>query len=72
MTSALHEILESKRALRRELASLPVAEKLRILDVMREREVAIRSATPPDEAESAPRLGTDDSSRVSVDSPPRG
>jgi hypothetical protein len=42
MTSALHEILESKRALRRELAALPVAEKLRMLDVMRERETAIR------------------------------
>jgi len=43
MTSSLHEILESKRALRRELAALPIAEKLRMLDAMRERERAIRS-----------------------------
>jgi len=42
MTSTLHDILESKRALRRALASLPVAEKLRMLDVMRERQMEIR------------------------------
>jgi len=40
MTSPLQKILESKRALRRELASRPVAEKLRMLEVMRERELA--------------------------------
>ena len=43
MTPSLHDILESKRALRRELASLPVAEKLRMLDRMRAREVVILS-----------------------------
>ncbi len=42
MTFDLHMILESKRALRRELAARPVAEKLRILDALRERELAIR------------------------------
>jgi hypothetical protein len=36
------KILESKRALRRSLAARPVAEKLRMLDALREREVAIR------------------------------
>lgn len=40
--SSLKTILESKRKLRRELASRPVAEKLRMLDLMRERELAIR------------------------------
>lgn len=40
---SLDKILESKRALRRELASRPVAEKLRMLDAMRERESSIRS-----------------------------
>lgn len=35
MNSPLQRIIESKRALRLELAALPVAEKLRILDVMR-------------------------------------
>lgn len=42
MTTSLQKILESKRALRRELAARPVAEKLRMLDAMRERELAIR------------------------------
>ena len=42
MTTSLQKILESKRALRRELATRPIAEKLRMLDVMRERELAIR------------------------------
>jgi hypothetical protein len=37
-----HAILESKRALRRKLAARPVAEKLRLLDALRERELAIR------------------------------
>jgi hypothetical protein len=42
MSESLYKILESKRALRRKLASRPAAEKLRILDAMREREMAIR------------------------------
>jgi len=42
MSFELHAILESKRALRRQLAARPVAEKLRLLDAMREREIAIR------------------------------
>jgi hypothetical protein len=43
------KILESKRALRRNLAARPVAEKLRILDALRERELAIRrNAVPSD------------------------
>jgi hypothetical protein len=46
MTDSLRKIVESKRALRRELASLPVAEKLRMLDEMREREAAIRASSP--------------------------
>ena len=35
---------ESKGALRRKLAARPVAEKLAILDTLRERELAIRHA----------------------------
>lgn len=42
MSFDLQRILESKRALRRNLAMRPVAEKLRMLDAMREREIAIR------------------------------
>ncbi len=46
MSFDLQKVLESKRALRRDLASRPVAEKLRMLDAMRERELAIRSSSP--------------------------
>jgi hypothetical protein len=39
------KILESKRALRRKLAALPVAEKLRMLDDLRQRTLDIRGST---------------------------
>ena len=42
MTVSLQKIIENKRALRRELATRPIVEKLRMLDAMRERELAIR------------------------------
>jgi len=42
MSFDLEKILESKRALRRNLTTRPVAEKLRMLDALREREIAIR------------------------------
>jgi hypothetical protein len=42
MSLDLQKILESKRALRRNLAARPVAEKLRMLEALRERELAIR------------------------------
>ena len=45
MSFDLQKILESKRALRRDLAARPVAEKLRMLDALRERELAIRGRT---------------------------
>jgi len=49
MSFDLQKILESKRALRRNLAARPVAEKLRMLDALRERELAIRGgAVHPD------------------------
>ena len=41
------KVLESKRALRRNLAARPIAEKLRLLDALRERELAIRSGRAP-------------------------
>ena len=44
MTASLGRILESKRVLRRELAARPLAEKLRILDQLRERDETIRTA----------------------------
>jgi len=53
MTSTLQKVLHSKRAERRELPALPVAEKLRMLDAMRERDVAIREAGAQLRAEGA-------------------
>jgi hypothetical protein len=44
MTLDLPRILESKRALRRNLARRPVAEKLAMLDMLRDRLRAIRRA----------------------------
>ncbi len=43
MSFELQKILESKRALRRDLAARPIGEKLRLLDALRERELAIRA-----------------------------
>ncbi len=45
MTFDLQRILESKRQLRRTLASRPVSEKLAMLDALRERTRALRGAT---------------------------
>jgi hypothetical protein len=42
MTFDLQKIIAGKRALRRELAARPIAEKLQMLDALREREFAIR------------------------------
>ena len=50
MSFDLQRILESKRALRRDLATRPVAEKLRMLDALRERELAIRGHDRSSEA----------------------
>ena len=44
MSFDLSRILDGKRALRRTLAGRPVAEKLAMLDVLRDRVRAIRSA----------------------------
>jgi hypothetical protein len=43
MSFDLQKILESKRAFRRGLAARPIEEKLRMLDALRERELAIRA-----------------------------
>lgn len=44
MNFDIKKMLASKRALRRDLSARPVAEKLRMLDAMRERELAIRGS----------------------------
>jgi len=52
MSFDIQRILESKRALRQRLAARPVVEKLRLLDAMRERALAIRNASPATPTES--------------------
>jgi hypothetical protein len=44
MSFNVDQMLRSKQALRRRLTTLPIAEKLRLLDELRERAVAIISA----------------------------
>jgi hypothetical protein len=45
MSFDLQKILENKRALRRDLAARPIGEKLRLLDALRKRALAIRGRT---------------------------
>ncbi|MBI4318324.1 MAG: hypothetical protein HY675_07530 [Chloroflexi bacterium] len=44
MSSDLERIIQSKRAWRRSLAQLPVAEKLALLDVLRDRARELRAS----------------------------
>lgn len=60
MTLSLQAILESKRALRRELAERPVAEKLRMLEAMRERALIIRENAPGLPAFANPTVNPND------------
>ena len=53
MTGELRDILLSKQALRTRLALLPIAEKLRLLDQLRERSQAI-AASRAQRANQAP------------------
>lgn len=46
MTSDLASILQSKRHFRQRLAARPIAEKLALLDALRERALAIRTTQP--------------------------
>jgi hypothetical protein len=50
MSFDLQKLLESKRALRRQLTTRPIEEKLRLLDALRERELAIRGGVSSDAA----------------------
>jgi hypothetical protein len=44
MSVQAHKIEESKRRMRRRLAALPFAEKLRILEELRARDAAIKAS----------------------------
>ena len=61
MTFDLQKVLQSKRELRRDLAARPVAEKLAMLDALRERALTLRTATPATKvlsAEKSSRVGS--------------
>jgi hypothetical protein len=45
MKTNLRRIVEGKRALRKQLAERPIAEKLKMLDALRQRTLAIRRAS---------------------------
>ncbi|MFM8358230.1 MAG: hypothetical protein ACKOET_06695 [Verrucomicrobiota bacterium] len=46
MTFDIQKILESKREFRRGLAALPIGEKLRLLDALRERQLTLGKGSP--------------------------
>jgi hypothetical protein len=50
MSFELRDILKSKQALRQRLAARPFAEKLRLLEELRERALAIAAARKPAKA----------------------
>jgi hypothetical protein len=52
MTFDLAKILQSKRAFRQQLAARPIAEKLALLDALRERQLALRGSAPRSDASS--------------------
>lgn len=54
MTFDIQKILQSKRELRQGLAALPIEEKLRLLDALRERQLFIRESSQP-----LPQIHTD-------------
>ncbi len=54
MTPELLRIVESKRAYRRKLAALPIAEKLRMLEVLRARLLEIAAARKKRTADRKP------------------
>jgi hypothetical protein len=59
MTFDLSAILASKRRYRAALAARPVAEKLRMLDALRERTLALRRAATDARGRGDPRVNRD-------------
>ena len=59
MTFDLQRILESKRTLRRNLAGRPVAEKLAMLDALRDRARTIRGAATRKESPVSPESASE-------------
>ena len=60
MIPDLETIAKTKRAFRQRLARVPIAEKLRMLDTLRERMLSLRGAqSPPLIHEDSPRYRTE-------------
>jgi hypothetical protein len=57
------KVTESKEAHRRKLAALPIAEKLSMLDAMRERGVALRHARSAELSVAREEPSSDDASK---------
>jgi hypothetical protein len=58
MTERMRQILESKRAMRRDLATRPFSEKIALLEKLRDRSLAIAASSVRKNAErkSLPRV----------------
>ena len=54
MSDWMRQVLESKRAMRKHLAALPIAEKLNLREKLRARTLAIRAARPAKPAFKSP------------------
>ena len=59
MTFEMRAIIESKRALREELAALPIEEKLRWLERLRERTLSIMASRRASERDERPGVSSD-------------
>jgi len=68
MNFDLQKILAGKDAYRRTLAELPLGEKLRLLDAMRERSITLRRANP---SGPSPSVIREDSADYRTNKPPR-
>ena len=58
MTFDIAKIIESKRSMRKHLAALPIEEKLRMLDQLRDRTKDIDKSTPIQKLEAEGRMPT--------------
>ena len=61
MTFDLAKILQNKREFRKRLAARPIAEKLAMLDALRERTLAIRPGPGRNQTARTPRLRSGES-----------
>ena len=68
MSFDLAKIFQSKREFRQRLATRPIAEKLAMLDALRERQLAIRGAAPRSDSSSEVFRGSSAPHRIKSES----